>query len=103
MITSMMTRSGISRLTPTMPSSALPALLTRLAVASPAADVETTTRLWLKALAASDDGQGVKADAALRERVKRVLADPAQARAQLSAPVHRVLSIAWRLAKGLTW
>jgi hypothetical protein len=42
------------------------------------ADAETTTRLWLKALAASDDGKGIKADAALRERVQRVLADPAQ-------------------------
>ena len=66
-----------------VPKSDLPALLTRLAVASPAADVETTTRLWLKALAASDDGQGVKPDAALRERVQRVLADPVQSRAQM--------------------
>ena len=66
-----------------VPKAELPALLTRLAVASPAADVETTTRLWLKALAASDDGQGVKPDAALRERVLRVLTDPAQARVQM--------------------
>jgi hypothetical protein len=56
-------------------------------VASPAApgDNETSTRLWLKALAASDEGQGVKPDAALRERVQRVLADPAQSRAQMDA------------------
>ena len=66
-----------------VPKAELPALLTRLAVASPAADVETTSRLWLKALAASDDGQGVKPDAALRERVLRVLTDPAQARVQM--------------------
>jgi thiol-disulfide isomerase/thioredoxin len=54
--------------------------LARLAVASPAGDTETTTRLWLKALAASDSGKGLKPDAALRARVERVLADPAQAR-----------------------
>jgi thioredoxin-like negative regulator of GroEL len=63
-----------------VPKAELPALLVRLAVASPAADPETTTRLWLKALAASDDGKGVKPDAALRERVQRVLADPAATR-----------------------
>jgi len=68
-----------------VPKADLPALLTRLAVASPAADGEITTRLWLKALAASDDGQGVKPDAALRERVRRVLADPALAREHMDA------------------
>ena len=44
--------------------------------AAQAGDSETTTRLWLKALAASDDGQGLKPDAALRSRVQRLLADP---------------------------
>ena len=63
-----------------MPKADVPGTLVALAVASPAADVETTTRLWLKALAASDEGKGVKPDAALRERVLRVLADPAQSR-----------------------
>ncbi|MBL8306846.1 MAG: thioredoxin family protein [Rubrivivax sp.] len=66
-----------------VPKAELPALLTRLAIASPAGDTETTTRLWLKALAASDDGQGVKPDAALRQRVLAVLADPAQSRLQM--------------------
>ena len=61
----------------------LPATLARLAAASPAGEAETTTRLWLKALAASDDGKGLKADAALRERVQRVLADPAMSRTQM--------------------
>lgn len=64
-----------------------PGLLVRLAVAGSttpaAAEPEVTTRLWLKALAASDEGQGVKPDAALRERLMRVLADPAQARLQM--------------------
>lgn len=59
----------------------LPGTLVRLAAASPAADAATADRLWLKALAASDDGKGVKPDAALRERVLRVLADPARSRA----------------------
>jgi len=58
----------------------VPATLAQLAAASPAGDGETTTRLWLKALAASDDGKGVKPDDALRERVLKVVNDPALAR-----------------------
>jgi thiol-disulfide isomerase/thioredoxin len=62
----------------------VPGTLVRLAVASAApgsaAEAEITTRLWLKALAASDEGKGVKPDAALRERLMRVLADPVQSR-----------------------
>ena len=46
-------------------------------------NAETTTRLWLKALAASDEGKGVKPDTALRLRVTRVLADAAQARTHM--------------------
>jgi thiol-disulfide isomerase/thioredoxin len=58
--------------------------LVQLAAASATtADPETHTRLWLKAVAASDASQGVKPDAALRERVLKVLADPVQARAQM--------------------
>ena len=66
-----------------VPKAEVPGTLVQLAVASPAADVETTTRLWLKALAASDDGKGLKADDALRERVLKVLADPAQSRTHM--------------------
>ena len=59
-----------------VPKAELPGLLARLAAASAgAAEPGTTTRLWLRALAASDDGKGVKADDALRQRVQRVLAD----------------------------
>lgn len=64
----------------------VPSVLARLAAASPAADDETSTRLWLKALAASDDdksGKGLKPDAALAQRVQRLLADPARSRAQM--------------------
>ena len=63
-----------------VPRTELPGLLAQLAAASPPADTETATRLWLKALAASDEGQGLKADDGLRQRVQRVLADPAQSR-----------------------
>lgn len=58
----------------------LPALLAQLAVAAPASEPDIATRLWLKAVAESDDGKGLKPDAALRDRVQRVLADPAQSR-----------------------
>ncbi|MFM7705635.1 MAG: thioredoxin family protein, partial [Rubrivivax sp.] len=60
-----------------------PAVLADLAARSPAGDAETTTRLWLKALGASDDGKGLRPDAALRQRVDRVLSDPSLARAQM--------------------
>ncbi len=75
-----------------VPRAQLPHLLASLAQGSagpansardgrPAAgDDETTTRLWLKALAASDDGKGLKADDTLRQRVQRVLADAALVR-----------------------
>ncbi len=58
-------------------------LLVVLAAACPAQEADAATRLWLKALAESDEGKGVKADAALRERVLKVLADPAASRAQM--------------------
>jgi thioredoxin-related protein len=61
----------------------VPGVLAELASKSPAGDGETTTRLWLKALAASDDGKGLKPDAALAQRVARVLADPAQSRTHM--------------------
>jgi thiol-disulfide isomerase/thioredoxin len=60
-----------------------PAVLAELAAKAPAGDGETTTRLWLKALAASDDGKGLKPDAALAQRVARVLADPAASRTHM--------------------
>ena len=58
----------------------LPGVLTKLAVASEGVDADVSNRLWLKALAASNSGQGVKPDAALRERVRKVLADATQSR-----------------------
>jgi thioredoxin-like negative regulator of GroEL len=68
-----------------VPKGELPATLARLAAASPAGDGDTATRLWLKALAASDDGKGLKADDALRQRTQRVLADATLVRAHADA------------------
>jgi thioredoxin-related protein len=66
-----------------------PAVLAELAAKSPPGDGETTTRLWLKALAASDDGKGVKPDTALRQRVERVLADPQATRTHMDVIAGR--------------
>ena len=64
-----------------VPPQEVPGLLVQLAVASKGVDDEVTTRLYHKALSASDEGKGVKPDAALAQRVSAVLADPAQSRA----------------------
>lgn len=78
--------------------------LAALAMAAPPAEPQAATRLWLKALAASDDGKGVMADAALRERVMKVLAEPAAARAQMDVltnwPVEITRAITTRHAGG---
>ncbi len=66
-----------------VPQAQRAAVLTELATKSPAGDGETSTRLWLKAIAASDDGQGLKPDAGVHARVQRVLLDPAQGRLQM--------------------
>jgi len=71
-----------------VPAGERAALLAELATRSPAGDGETSTRLWLKALAASDDGKGLKPDAALRARVQRVLADPALVRTHMDVLVY---------------
>ncbi|MCH7342800.1 thioredoxin family protein [Pelomonas sp. CA6] len=63
-----------------VPADQRPALLVQLAAASKGVDEETTTRLWLKSLATSDAGKGVKPDAALKARVQQVLASATEAR-----------------------
>ena len=83
-----------------VPKGDVPGLLATLAAASPAADVETTTRLWLKALAASDDGQGVKPDAALRERVQKVVADATLSRTHADVLVNNAADIVRVLVEG---
>jgi thiol-disulfide isomerase/thioredoxin len=66
-----------------VPAPELPALLAQLAAASQGVDAETTTRLWLKALSASNEGKGVKPDAKLAALVQGVLASPTESRAQM--------------------
>ncbi|MEO5735343.1 MAG: thioredoxin family protein [Rubrivivax sp.] len=66
-----------------VPRAEFPDTLVKLALAAPPSEAETATRLWLKALAASDEGKGLKPDAALRERVLAVLGDPQRSRVQM--------------------
>lgn len=75
-----------------------PGLLAQLALASQGVDGETTTRLWLKSLAASDEGKGVKPDAALAARVRTVLASPAESRAQMDVLTNGAADIVKTLA-----
>jgi thiol-disulfide isomerase/thioredoxin len=74
-----------------VPPAEQPAL--RAALAARASDERVATRLWLKALAGSDDGKGIRTDAALRERVMRTLADPAATRAHADVLVHDVRAL----------
>ncbi|WP_232309894.1 thioredoxin family protein [Roseateles depolymerans] len=82
-----------------VPASQRPALLARLAQASQGVDDDTSTRLWLKALAsAGEGGQPPKADAALRARIDKVLADPAASRVQVDVIANSADDIAVALA-----
>ena len=60
---------------------------------SGARDGETSTRLWLKALAASDDGKGLKPDAAQRELVLRVLGDAGLTRTHMDVLANEAADI----------
>jgi thioredoxin-related protein len=60
-----------------------PGVLAGLAAACPRSEADSATRLMLKALADSDDGKGVKSDAALRQRLRGWLGDPVVVRAQM--------------------
>ncbi len=64
-----------------LPAAERPATLAQLARASEGADAETATRLWLKSVGALSEGQA--ADPAQLPRLRAVLADAAQARAQM--------------------
>jgi thioredoxin-like negative regulator of GroEL len=77
-----------------------PGVLAGLSAACPRSEADSATRLMLKALADSDDGKGVKADAALRQRVRGWLGDPVVVRAQMdvltnySAEITKAVSAA---------
>lgn len=68
-----------------LPQTELQPVLAKLAAASLAGDTETTTRLWLKALAVGEEGKppALNPDTALRQRVQKLLADPVALRAQM--------------------
>ncbi len=76
-----------------VPKAELADTLLRLSLASPSPDADHTTRLWLKALAASNDSQGLKPDAAARERLQRVLSDLPTARQQLDVLANGAANI----------
>ncbi|MFZ2990294.1 thioredoxin family protein [Ideonella sp.] len=75
-----------------------PGLLAQLSSACPPADTESATRLLLKSLAESDEGKGLKPDAALRDRVRKLLADGAASRVQMDV----IVNAAPDLVKALT-
>src|SRR5688572_11496861 len=81
-----------------VPAAERPGVLAGLAAACPANEADSATRLMLKALADSDDGKGVKADAALRNKVRGWLADPKVARAQMDV----LTSYAGEITKALS-
>lgn len=76
-----------------VPAAERPAVLASLAAACPAGEADSATRLMLKALADSDDGKGVKADAALRSRVRGWLADAKVTRAQMDVLANHAAEI----------
>ncbi|MFZ5549772.1 MAG: thioredoxin fold domain-containing protein [Pseudomonadota bacterium] len=78
-----------------VPAAQRAALLGQLAAACPAAEGEASTRLMLKSLA----GEGAApADAAARERVRKLLADPAASRSQMDVLVNYAPELAKALA-----
>jgi hypothetical protein len=81
-----------------VPAAERPALLARLSAACPPSERDAATRLLLKALAESDDGKGIQPDAALRQRVLKLLADPAASRAQMDVLVNAAPEITRALA-----
>ena len=66
-----------------VPKDGVPALLKQLADACPADQTEIATRLRLKALAAVDDKQPARPDAAAQATLLKVLSDPPTARAYM--------------------
>ncbi|TDM06145.1 MAG: disulfide isomerase [Ideonella sp. MAG2] len=75
-----------------------PGLLAQLAAACPPAEADTAMRLLLKSLAESDEGKGVKPDAALRDKVRKMLADPVATRAQMDVLVNAAADVVRALA-----
>jgi thioredoxin-like negative regulator of GroEL len=81
-----------------LPADQRPAVLMALSQAAPATEANVRTRLMLKALADSDDGKGVKPDAAMRERVRALVADPVARRPHLDVLINGADSLVKALA-----
>ncbi len=81
-----------------VPAAERPGLLAELSAAAPATERDAATRMLLKALAESDDGKGIKPDAALLARVRRLLADAAASRRQMDVLVNAAAEITLALA-----
>ncbi len=82
-----------------VPGAQLPALLKQLAVACPADQTETSTRLMLKAVVAGADAKPpVTADPKLRERVLSLLADADASRAQMDVLTNNAADTARALS-----
>jgi thioredoxin-like negative regulator of GroEL len=79
-----------------LPVAERPATLTQLAKASEGVDTETTTRLWLKSIGALAEGKA--ADPAQLPRLRAVLADPVQARAQMDVLTNEAPDLVKALA-----
>lgn len=73
-------------------------LLAQLSASCPPTETEAATRLLLKALAESDDGKGIKADAALDAKMRKLLADGRASRAQMDSLVNYPAEITKALA-----
>ncbi len=71
-----------------VPAAQRPALLAELAARCPRGERASADRLLLKALAASGEGPGLKADDGTRQRLQAVLADAAASRALMDVLVN---------------
>ncbi len=72
-----------------VPKDAVPALLKQLAQACPGSEADTAARLTLKAVAAVDEKAPTHADAATRDKLLAVLADPSRSRATMDVLGYR--------------
>ncbi|MBQ0932029.1 thioredoxin family protein [Ideonella alba] len=71
-----------------VPEAERPGLLAQLAAACPKAERDSAERLLLRALAASNEQHGLRADAATRQRVQALMGQPARARALMDVLVN---------------
>ncbi|WP_280153495.1 thioredoxin family protein [Piscinibacter sp. XHJ-5] len=81
-----------------VPQDQTPALLKQLAAACPADQAETADRLLLKSVAATDEKDAGKADAATRERVGKVIGDAKAARTHMDVLTNGAADIVKALA-----